>query len=151
MCAGPSILVAPVLEEGAKWVQVELPGGGLWYEGTTGATVDAGEPALCCCFALMQCAAQRCVMQCCAVLPCCAVLSSLQEPKGDCQYARAVAWLKQDSVRAVRIPCSSETATSGAPNKAPGPAVPRTTCPHATQAATPPSPCPSLLSQFRHT
>ena len=36
---GPSILMAPVLEEGATERNVTLPGGALWYDTATGALV----------------------------------------------------------------------------------------------------------------
>ena len=45
LAAGPSILVAPVLEEGAQQVQVQLPGGGLWYDSESGTLIDSGEHA----------------------------------------------------------------------------------------------------------
>ena len=41
--AGPSLLVAPVLDEGATAVQVVLPGGGLWYDNLDGTTLDAAQ------------------------------------------------------------------------------------------------------------
>lgn len=41
--AGPSVLVAPVLKQGAQSVDVFLPGGGWWFDGTTGNWVNAGE------------------------------------------------------------------------------------------------------------
>lgn len=40
---GPSVLVAPVLKQGAQSVDVFLPGGGWWFDGTTGNWVNAGK------------------------------------------------------------------------------------------------------------
>ena len=38
---GPALLVAPVLEEGAKSRSVALPAGPVWYDAATGASLDA--------------------------------------------------------------------------------------------------------------
>ena len=61
--AGPSLLVAPVLDKEASAVQVLLPGGGLWYDGRDGRAIDAALPAnqnfrhagacWCCCGAVL--------------------------------------------------------------------------------------------------
>ncbi|PSC68247.1 putative glucan 1,3-alpha-glucosidase [Micractinium conductrix] len=37
---GPSLLVAPVLDEGATEVPVVLPGGGMWYDNLDGTAID---------------------------------------------------------------------------------------------------------------
>ena len=43
--AGPSLLVAPVLDQGATDVRVVLPGGGMWYDNLDGAAIDSALPA----------------------------------------------------------------------------------------------------------
>jgi alpha-glucosidase (family GH31 glycosyl hydrolase) len=43
--AGSSLLVAPVLDQGASEVQVVLPGGGLWYDNIDGTVIDSAVPA----------------------------------------------------------------------------------------------------------
>ncbi len=45
LLAGPSLLVAPVLDAGATEVPVLLPGGGVWYDNLDGTAIDAGQPA----------------------------------------------------------------------------------------------------------
>lgn len=42
---GSSLLVAPVLDQGASEVQVVLPGGGLWYDNIDGTVIDSAVPA----------------------------------------------------------------------------------------------------------